>query len=376
MSINKERGFGLIGVVVTIAILGILAATLIPRTLKSHFLDIQIAEVNRLANLHHALTDYVTTAHIVPGNATWATAISQFAGESPAQIVISGMNQQVIYVYPDDFIAAGNTLPYDQVANATAGTFLNTAPANARVMIISNLSQTALATASGPLVAATFDTIWNQGVGTPAELTESDTLKIERVNLAAAFHAVTLNNNDAANAASYTVNGQPAPTPATIASMTSTTLHLITATPLVLNDVAGAVFYRHTVTAPTSFVFNGVWGGTLGGSGGGGGGGGGAGGTMFDPYTGFLNNWGPNPACTPTGTAYPLTVTAGPSGDYNWFYGSGAGVMTFVVKVKKNKTQIFNIPECSLVVIVPQDPTSAAVALFYMPHNAYTSTLP
>lgn len=384
MRMRREDGFSMIGIVIAIAVIGMLLAAILPRTLKSKFLDIQLAEVSRMAALHEALNSYVIASHVVPGAATWAQAISQYASESPAQIVVSGMNQQVIYVYPDNFIATASTLPYDQVANATAGSFLNAAPVNPRVMIISNLGQTPLATASGQMPAATFDAVWNQAGTFPAELTEGDALKIERVNLGGLFFPVTLNNNDAATSSSYTVDAQPNP-PAALTPLSTTTLHLIKSTKLDLYDGTGTIYYRHTVSEPTSFVFNGgVWGSTLGGAGGGGtgggGGGGGAGvGPIFDPNQGgLLTNWGADPTCTPTGTPYSLTVINNTPKDTYWVYGGVGGVPTTLGKVKKNSTKAFQINECELYLVVPEVKGNNAPVVYagYMPHNNLTVTVP
>jgi len=385
MKQSKERGFSMIGIVIALAVIGMLLAAVMPKTLKSRFLDIQLEEVARLGALHEALTSYVIANHLVPGSATWAQAISQYANESPQQIVVSGMNQQVIYLYPDDFIAAGNTLPYDQKANAQAGNFLTAAPVDPRIMIVSNLGQTALATTSGAMPAATFDAVWNQTGTFPAELTEGDTLKIERVNLSGLFEPVTLNNNDPATSASFAVDGQPNP-PATLAAASSMTLHLIRSTRLDLYDGAGAIYYRHTVTGPDSFVFSGgVWGGTLGGAGGGGtGGGGSTGGSGVGPIFdqtqgGRLVNWNPDPACSPTGTTYNLTVQNNTAKDTYWVYAGVGGVPTTLGKVKNGKTGTFPVAECELYLVVPevkQNGSQPVVYAGYMPHNNLTVTAP
>ncbi|MDX8402154.1 MAG: type II secretion system protein [Mariprofundaceae bacterium] len=384
---NEERGFSMIGLVIAIAVIGMLTAALLPKTLKSRFVDIQIAEQNRLKAMGEALASFVVARHQVPGaaalanaNATvpaWNAAIAQYANESPQQVTVSGMNQQVIYLYPDNFVAPGVTLPYDQfdyyVLN---GSFLAAAP-DARVMLVSNLGQTPLATAAGALAAADFDAVWNQAGIPPAlaELTESDTLKIERVNLNGLFFDVTLDASGSAAPGSFAVDGNPGVSPyAQIAANTAQTLRLIKGSKLSLFDANGALQTVHPVTDVAWFSYDGtawstggIGGGNAGGGGGNAGGGGGNGaGPIFGGPAGQLNQWGPQPGCTSQGV-FTITVANNSQSTYWAYTGNATGTAgTLLGQIKKNKTSVFNLDGCALYTVVPEVKNANQAAQLYV----------
>jgi len=383
----KQKGFTLIELTFAIAIMGILAAMLIPKTGNMFTWEKQQADQTYVEDLGQRFVEGVVASRTIPDNTTWAVFLSKYANASPANVTTNKFNKKRIYVFPDNFFAAGSTLPFDQTANNAASIFLNAVPANPRVMIISDTSKgnTQIVTNSGVMAAATFDAIWVQNVASPsfiAELKEGDGLKISRINLNSIFKDVTINNNDAANSANITVNGQPA---GMYAVPTLSTFHawLIKNSQLFLYDNAGVLAYQHTVSEPVSFVYNGGWGGNLGGAGGGGTGGAGGGGTSQALGSGFnsannglFTNWGPNPTCSPTGTVYQLTVDAKNANEDYLVYAGIGGNATYLGKVKKGKKMNYNVSECELVFIVPKGNNSTQIYAFYMPHNNYTMVIP
>ncbi len=381
---RADRGFTLIGIIIALAIAGILAAAIIPRTMNSALDEIRRAEDQNLAAIKANIRAYVQSNRRIPGAATWAADIGTYAELSPAKLTQNGMNGPRIYVYPSDFIAAGNTLLYDQYANALAGTWLTQAPANPRIMIISNLDpqKPLTLTASGPIPATSFNAIWDQAQG--AGVTEGKDVHIERVNLADLFIPVTINNNDLANPANFAADGAPGNVPA----QTSVTYHFLRGTQLALQDQALTVVSRETINTATSYVFaNNVWGSTLGGVGGGAGGGGAGGGgsanqfltaTQQNGQTVYTANWAPQQGCTSAGV-FPLTITNNNVNGvkYNIYASDPANLngSIYLGNVKAGKTKTFNVAGCSLVLGAPENNGNASLLLFYMPNAAYSVTV-
>jgi len=365
---TRENGFTLVEMMIVVAIAGILAAAFVPKTLIMQLDEMRSVEVKNLEAMSLELTSYIQAKKIIPSAATWATAISEYSSKTIPTVTTNIMNGQRIYLYPDNFIATGNSLPYDQGANANAGTFLNVKPVNPRIMIISNLSEVPLVQGSGALTATAFNDIWTQAAATPAELKESENFKIQRINLENTFNNVLLNNQDSANIAKFTVGAAPS---ASIATNSTTTLFLIKNTKLTLNDTAGAAVSNELITSAAAYSFNNTWGSTLGatsstsntviGSG-------------FDQgQNGMFVGWSPNSGCSPTGTQYVLNVDANnANGDY-YVYAGIAGIATDMGKVKNGNQQQFDIGECEIVFIVPKGGKgSTQIHMFYMPHNDLT----
>lgn len=366
LNMKNQEGFSLLGIMVGVAIMGMMAASFLPETLMVQLDKVRAVEVSNLAAIQTNLTAYIHAKKIVPSSATWANSVSLYSGKTIPSITTNNMNGQRIFLYPDNFIATGNTLPYDQNANAKAGTLLNAKPVNPRIMIISNLGETTLTQASGVLTATAFNDIWTQAAGTPAELLEGDDLKIQRVNLENSFNNVLLNNQDPANIARFTVGTAPA---ASIPTNSTASLYLIKNTKLTLNDTAGVAVSNELITSAAAYSFNNTWGSTMSAI---------AGntviGTGFDQgQNGRFVNWSPNSGCSPTGTQYVLTVDASNANGNYYVYAGIAGGATDMGKANKVNPGSFHIGECEIVFVVPNGGQgSTQIHMFYMPHNNLT----
>lgn len=365
---KNEKGFSLVGIIVSLAIIALIATMVLPRTAKSILREHSMTEQKLLDSFGENIRSLIMDQGFIPGGLSWSSDISLYASMSPAKITTTYNGLKRIYVYPSNFISATSTLPYDQNANAANGIFLTAKPVNAKLMIISNLGSKPLTTTSG--VLASFDNVWSQSGAFPAELTESDSLVIERINLTDMFIPVTLNNNDAALQAKWSIGAAPIQN---LAPQTSQTYWFLKGTKLKLFDGNGNLYYSHTVVEPVSFTFSGMWGGILGSPGSV------AGnniGSIFDQnQNGLLTNWGPAPGCTSGGT-FTLTVNASNSMEDYYVYAGIGGVATYLGKVQAGNTKTFGVGGCDLVAIVPKPGGANSIFVFYMPNNPKTVVLP
>ena len=371
-----KNGFSMIEMMIVVGIMGILAAVTLPNMVGINIAHKKTAEDARLQAIGSAIHSYAKEKLIIPGVTTWASAVSLYTNDSGSTVLNTDTGTTRAYVYPDNFITTGVTLPYNQDTAATNATVTTVMPINPRIMVISGIRK-AVPQASGVLTAAVFDAIWNQ-TGQPAGLTESADLRIERVNLADIFRKVVMDNTDTVNVAGYKFNGLPA-IPTTIPVLTSVTKYVINGTPVQLYDNNSALLLSPYANSNLYYYFNNGWFTTIGGSGGAGGTGGtggtgGAGGVggLFQnqPATGSgtLKSWAPKTGCTPSATPYTLTINNNSASDMNVFAGVN-GAMTFLKKVKRGRTWTGSVNKCDLVTITPQDTNPSGLHIFYMTNN-------
>ena len=374
---NLRDGFSLIEMLIVISIISVMAGVAVPMFATQYNQGIREAESIQLKAFSDSLKIYAREQKKIPANIAGATvpsfdnAINSVGSSSSAQILVNQKGFNRIYLYPDNFVATANTLPYDQGALAAAGTIPAVAFTHPKVMIISPQSGNLVQT-SGAITQAAFDAIWSQ-TGQAAELTESDTLLIERISFNEMISETILNNNDQAVSAQYSIDGLPVGNTVMAVGPAANTMFLINGTNVSLYDDLGALIYIHNVSQPMSYSFlNSTWGGALGISLANVSQAPAAISTLFTGTNGAFSSWGPKAGCVSTATPALTIDNQNPNGDMNWFYGTLGGAMTFVVKVKSQTQQTANIPECALVVIVPQDPLNGGFYMFYQGATAST----
>ena len=364
-----KRGFTLIEILITMTIMSVLAGVATPMFIKEYDQALVTAESEQLKNLTKSLKLYTNSNAKIPGSAasgtvlSWDQAINSVGSSNSAEILTNGAGYSRIYIYPDNFISVGKTLPYDQNIETTNQTLPTTAPLNSKALIISPLKGN-LTQGSGAVPAATFDAIWTQ-VGQPAELTEGAELIIERVGYRDSFSELILNNNEPLLAPQYSINGLPAGNKIMALGPIAENMFIINGSKVSMYDEAGVLDYIHTMNSSISYSFLNGWGGALGiktsvtvnttaai--------------TNLTSATGGFSQWGPKAGCVSTGSPNLTVNNISAVNDVNWFYGDIAGNMTFVTKVKAGRSFTFAIPECSLVVITPQDSGPNGFYLFYM----------
>jgi len=372
-----KKGFSLIEMLIVISIISVLAGASVPLFATKYNQGIREAEGIQLKSFSDSLKIYAKDQKKIPADIaggavlSFDNAINSVGSSSSAQVLVNEKGYNRIYLYPDNFIAAARTLPYDQAAAITAGTIPSAALAHPKVMIISPLTKN-LTQLSGALTQAAFDAIWSQ-TGQAAELTESNNLLIERISFSDMMSENILNNNDTTVSPQFSIDGLPVGNTIMAVGPVATKLFLIQGSNISLYDDAAALIYIHTANQGMSYSFlNSTWGGALGLSIANVSQAPAAVTTLFAGTNGAFNNWGPQAGCVSTATPALTVDNQNPNGDMNWFYGDLAGTMTFVTKVKSGNQSTANIPECALVVLVPQDPLNGGFYMFYMGAVAQT----
>ncbi|MDX8414355.1 MAG: type II secretion system protein [Mariprofundales bacterium] len=455
----SQHGFTLIEIIGVLAIMSIMAATIAPSAIQMITAGKQTSEDKALAAISDSLRLFVQTTKQVPAAAAalpisgginvvaWDKAIGTIMNVPASKVSTNTINKNRIYLYPADFIAASTPvppLPYDQTAEATnlggSGKLVTTEP-DPRVMVISNMNpNVTLATASGSKAIDLFNAIWNQatvnGTTLPAELTESDKLKIARINMTDMFIASKFSNSLSADPYQSAIQIDGLPTGSytwarSANTRSSITAYLIAGSAVALQyqEIATSLIttYDSNIMQPTSqknFYFSGAnapaaWSVTQAGadavaansnnnnnnnnSGSGNS-------TSFTANANGVVSTYAQTGCTssanPTLTVLASDQNNGIINDYYLYYGDSSGNIIAPIqtgntqntckdfkngkysnKINTNDTDCqFTIPECSMVVIVPKAKPNnnaqttltgnAALSIFYMPGTVKTVTLP
>ncbi len=203
-----EQAFTLIEMIGVMAIIAILAAVIAPNVVRQMQAAGQDAEEEALDVLAEGLIDYVLENRIIPqsgeGSGTWSTNIATQTDLPTEKIYENDLGNSRRYWFDPATDLNGlsdNSASYDQntvsAANLSGNATTSTAsaPTNPRAIIISDLTAGGtnnILVASVTHNAANFAAVWDQ-TGT---LTESSTLKIERINFAQLFKTVTLQSGN------------------------------------------------------------------------------------------------------------------------------------------------------------------------------------
>ncbi len=190
---RRAQGFSLLEMIGVMAVMAILAGALAPSVFQLLERGYQDAERQSMAALGEAMQGYIRANKMIPTENinNWSTAVAAFAALPPQRVVLNEKNfQRRLYVDPVFFTTTAQTFPgFIQDVGLAA------MPNSPRMMIVSNLQAAVSANLSS---AANFAAVWNQ-TGSPL-LVESNTLLIERVNLAAVFKRVVLSNSNTSQA--------------------------------------------------------------------------------------------------------------------------------------------------------------------------------
>jgi prepilin-type N-terminal cleavage/methylation domain-containing protein len=195
------RGFSLIEMIGVLAIVALLAATLVPVVIKRIDFAAWNTESASLSAMADALTQHIVRSDNIPCaiNYSWVRAITNELALASNNIAVNprGWNRAYL-IDPNGWLnTALAASDWNQTASGTTSP-----PINARVMIVSCMSMQ-LPVSSGFPSAAAFSDIWNTPVNAkPANATWADAnwpgkggdLLIQRINLQPLFHRVILIN--------------------------------------------------------------------------------------------------------------------------------------------------------------------------------------
>jgi prepilin-type N-terminal cleavage/methylation domain-containing protein len=200
--------FTLLEMIGVMAVLSILAAVLLPNTIRKITAAHAGREEQNLEVLAQGFRGYVASHQTVPGGASWEAALAQTTGlnlHEVRYVTPADTNSARIYLVHPGFTPSTGLDPVFTLASGGAA-----APTNARVLILSTTKSTlTLPVTSGkapdtPAHRTAFENIWNWNFdpatqsppeGWPAEWTHNgEYLHLVRLNLAPLFHHVTFSN--------------------------------------------------------------------------------------------------------------------------------------------------------------------------------------
>lgn len=253
---QSQQGFSLLEMVAVLAIIAILAATLVPGILR----QIQQAAITKeradLAALAEAIETGATLNRALPGAGNWAAFVGNVAGKGAGVVSVNPRGYTRIFLIDPALQLGTGTLPFTQTTNGIPE------PVSARVMILGSLSG-ALPLSSGTPSTAAFNEIWNTAAGTvPASWTtypgSGEDLQIQRMNLRRLFHRLVLVNNDLNLTGRFSIDGSaPRPVPASGAGWDA---YYLTGTVIGLHGADGSLQVRELLTGDVSYVFEyGYW---------------------------------------------------------------------------------------------------------------------
>lgn len=200
-----NRAFTLVEMIGVLAIVGIIAALLVPVAVRQIDRAAWKKEVSDLGAISNALVLQVVRNASIPGPTNWAQVASAFTQLPVATITTTPRGFTRALLVDGSGWSATNTY-YSQDANGTP-----VVPNGARAMIVSCIAVTNLPVASSVVSAATFNNIWNtQDQTKPTSWSgwngSGTDLVIQRLNFQPLFHRLVLWVRDPSSAPYYGIN--------------------------------------------------------------------------------------------------------------------------------------------------------------------------
>ena len=205
-----QRAFTLIELVGTLAVLAILAATLLPVLVSRTDKAVADQEKATLQTFATALQNNILRNRYIPGSNDWAANLAIEVGANVASVSTNAVLLPRYYLIDPALqigTNAAGTLPYAQsnLFKAIAATGQMAPPASPRLMIVSSTATRLPATiisGSGTPSSTVFSNLWNWSgnsatppAGWPANWNNRGyDLQVQRINLAPLFVHLMLNN--------------------------------------------------------------------------------------------------------------------------------------------------------------------------------------
>jgi hypothetical protein len=220
-------------------------------------------EEARLAQLEASFREYVRLRQIIPGSATWLTALGSIGSLNTTQVSCvfpefpDDTSTRRVFVI-DEFLGGSiPLLPYTQSDNGLTGTATNLLNSRARAMILSSSKRgLSLPVSSGFLSQSDFDSIWNwthnpatqsAPAGWPEEWNgQSEYLHVKPLYLPGLFSKVTVQNASFGHGLSVIPSILPS---------SATDYYFLNGSPMTLASTLGIIKQRHIVQGDTSFNF-------------------------------------------------------------------------------------------------------------------------
>ena len=212
-SARFSRGSGLVLILVTVAVMGIAAATLVPNLVKKRTEQNAGNEERQIKRLTDGFAAFVVHTRIIPGTNDWAAAVAAETGCDATSV------RQVFAQFPNDTntrrvllidpaftpVIASSALLYTQALAGIVATSTNAPGIGTRVMIISSSHRDlALPVGEGVASSANFSNLWywtlNPATKAPpagfpsAWSGQANHLHVGKINLGNLFHRVGFNN--------------------------------------------------------------------------------------------------------------------------------------------------------------------------------------
>lgn len=223
------RGFSLLEMIGVMAVMAILAGALAPSVFQLIEEGYQSAEQRSMQTISQALQDVARRDKRVPSLASldWTTAVADYASLPPQRVLVNEKNfNRRLYADPMFFNNSNQAFSgYTQNQGLTARPF------SPRLMVVSSLTGNISANLN---TNTRFTDVWEQT--SDALIVESDTLMIERINLAPLFMRVVLNNANTTQTGFSLEGSAEASVAAASAGVDgSRTIHVISGSMLALN---------------------------------------------------------------------------------------------------------------------------------------------
>jgi Tfp pilus assembly protein PilE len=201
---RRTSAFTLLELLGVLAIMTILATVLVASFVRTQDTAARNAELENLETIAGGLKDYIRRSKSIPAHTNspsvtnWVAAIAAELGWHNNEVSANGRNiARAFIIDPGLQIGMpGVMLPYAQTISGSIQ------PANARVAILSSISQSLPVNSGVAASAAEFNELWSTADGSaPANWPShwqghGNDLIIQRVNLASLFRRLVLNNND------------------------------------------------------------------------------------------------------------------------------------------------------------------------------------